>query len=40
APARSCAVPSARLADGEQYTVPSTIDDPTSLEEIEKALHS
>ncbi|MEX0336797.1 propionyl-CoA synthetase [Vibrio tubiashii] len=29
-----------QIADGEQYTVPSTIDDPTSLEEIEKALHS
>ncbi|WP_375754054.1 propionyl-CoA synthetase [Vibrio sp. HN007] len=28
-----------QIADGEQYTVPSTIDDPTSLNEIEKVLH-
>ncbi|MFA4730018.1 propionyl-CoA synthetase [Vibrio vulnificus] len=27
-----------QIADGEQYAVPSTIDDPTSLNEIEKAL--
>ncbi|MEZ9233500.1 propionyl-CoA synthetase [Vibrio amylolyticus] len=27
-----------QIADGEQYTVPSTIDDPTSLVEIERAL--
>ncbi len=29
-----------QIADGETYTVPSTIDDPTSLSEIEKALSS
>ncbi|MDC5819974.1 propionyl-CoA synthetase [Vibrio europaeus] len=29
-----------QIADREQYAVPSTIDDPASLEEIEKALHS
>lgn len=29
-----------QIADGEQYTVPSTIDDPTSLDEISKALHT
>ncbi|PMH44576.1 propionyl-CoA synthetase [Vibrio sp. 10N.286.49.B3] len=28
-----------QIADGEQYAVPSTIDDPASLGEIEKALH-
>ncbi len=28
-----------QIADGEEYVVPSTIDDPTSLVEIEKALH-
>lgn len=28
-----------QIADGETYTVPSTIDDPSSLSEIEKALH-
>jgi propionyl-CoA synthetase len=28
-----------QIADGEQYTVPSTIDDPSSLEEISKVLH-
>ncbi|OIQ26236.1 propionyl-CoA synthetase [uncultured Vibrio sp.] len=27
-----------QIADGEQYTVPSTIDDPSSLVEIERAL--
>ncbi|MCK6265175.1 propionyl-CoA synthetase [Vibrio sp. ZSDE26] len=27
-----------QIADGEQYTVPSTIDDPGSLQEIEQAL--
>ena len=27
-----------QIADGEQYVVPSTIDDPSSLSEIEKAL--
>jgi propionyl-CoA synthetase len=27
-----------QIADGEEYTVPSTIDDPSSLEEIERAL--
>ncbi len=27
-----------QIADGEQYTVPSTIDDPTSLNEIERVL--
>ncbi|MFB9134213.1 propionyl-CoA synthetase [Vibrio olivae] len=29
-----------QIADGEEYVVPSTIDDPSSLSEIEKALHS
>ncbi|MGR5218836.1 propionyl-CoA synthetase [Vibrio parahaemolyticus] len=29
-----------QIADGETYTVPSTIDDPTSLSEIEKVLHT
>jgi propionyl-CoA synthetase len=29
-----------QIADGEKYTVPSTIDDPSSLEEIQKALES
>ncbi|WP_394154456.1 propionyl-CoA synthetase [Vibrio maritimus] len=29
-----------QIADGESYTVPSTIDDPASLSEIEKALHT
>ena len=29
-----------QIADGESYTVPSTIDDPSSLSEIEKALHA
>lgn len=29
-----------QIADGEKYTVPSTIDDPTSLDEIMKALNS
>jgi propionyl-CoA synthetase len=28
-----------QIADGESYTVPSTIDDPSSLNEIEQALH-
>jgi propionyl-CoA synthetase len=28
-----------KIADGEKYTVPSTIDDPTVLEEIGTALH-
>jgi propionyl-CoA synthetase len=28
-----------QIADGEQYVVPSTIDDPSSLNEIEKALY-
>ncbi len=28
-----------QIADGESYTVPSTIDDPTSLNELEKVLH-
>lgn len=28
-----------QIADGESYTVPSTIDDPTSLSELEKVLH-
>ncbi|MEZ8194790.1 propionyl-CoA synthetase [Vibrio cortegadensis] len=28
-----------QIADGESYTVPSTIDDPSSLTEIEQALH-
>jgi propionyl-CoA synthetase len=28
-----------QIADGEQYVVPSTIDDPTSLSEIEQKLH-
>ncbi|WP_232313311.1 AMP-binding enzyme [Enterovibrio coralii] len=27
-----------QIADGESYTVPSTIDDPASLEDISKAL--
>jgi propionyl-CoA synthetase len=27
-----------KIADGEQYTLPSTIDDPTTLDEIEVAL--
>jgi len=27
-----------KIADGEPYTMPSTIDDPTSLNEIEEAL--
>ena len=27
-----------RIVDGEKYTVPSTIDDPTALKEIEKAV--
>ncbi|GAL14973.1 propionate-CoA ligase [Vibrio astriarenae] len=27
-----------QIADGEHYTVPSTIDDPTSLNEIERVL--
>ena len=27
-----------QIADGEEYTVPSTIDDPSSLVEIEKIL--
>lgn len=29
-----------QIADGEPYTVPSTIDDPSCLPEIERALHS
>ena len=29
-----------QIADGENYTIPSTIDDPSSLEEIQKALDS
>ncbi|MCG9625928.1 propionyl-CoA synthetase [Vibrio mediterranei] len=29
-----------QIADGETYTVPSTIDDPSSLSEIERALHT
>jgi propionyl-CoA synthetase len=28
-----------KIADGEPYTVPSTIDDPACLGEIEEALH-
>ncbi|NAW59524.1 MULTISPECIES: propionyl-CoA synthetase [unclassified Vibrio] len=28
-----------QIADGEQYTIPSTIDDPASLSEIERVLH-
>ncbi|MGG5572950.1 propionyl-CoA synthetase [Vibrio diazotrophicus] len=28
-----------QIADGESYTVPSTIDDPSSLNELEKILH-
>ncbi len=28
-----------QIADGESYTVPSTIDDPSSLNELEKVLH-
>ncbi|OEE76208.1 propionyl-CoA synthetase [Vibrio ordalii] len=28
-----------QIADGEEYAVPSTIDDPMSLSELEKALH-
>lgn len=28
-----------QIADGESYTVPSTIDDPSSLNEIERVLH-
>ncbi len=28
-----------QIADGEAYTVPSTIDDPSSLNEIERVLH-
>ncbi|CCN73916.1 propionyl-CoA synthetase [Vibrio nigripulchritudo] len=28
-----------QIADGEQYTVPSTIDDPTSLNELERVIH-
>ncbi|SJN58317.1 Acetyl-coenzyme A synthetase [Vibrio ruber DSM 16370] len=28
-----------QIADGESYTVPSTIDDPLSLSELEQALH-
>ncbi|MEF1249679.1 propionyl-CoA synthetase [Vibrio owensii] len=27
-----------QIADGEQYVVPSTIDDPSSLGEIERVL--
>ncbi len=27
-----------QIADGEQYVVPSTIDDPSSLQEIERVL--
>jgi propionyl-CoA synthetase len=27
-----------KIADGEQYAVPSTIDDPATLAEIEEAL--
>ncbi|WCE31164.1 propionyl-CoA synthetase [Vibrio sp. SCSIO 43137] len=29
-----------QIADGESYTVPSTIDDPSSLNEIERVLHN
>ncbi|MDN3682577.1 propionyl-CoA synthetase [Vibrio tapetis subsp. quintayensis] len=29
-----------QIADGESYTVPSTIDDPASLSELEKVLHT
>lgn len=28
-----------QIADGEEYAVPSTIDDPSSLNEIERVLH-
>lgn len=28
-----------QIADGEEYTVPSTIDDPSSLDEIESVIH-
>jgi hypothetical protein len=27
-----------RIVDGKKYTIPSTIDDPTILKEIEKAI--
>ena len=27
-----------KIADGEEYTVPATIDDPVILDEIEQAL--
>ena len=27
-----------KLADGEEFKIPSTIDDPTTLNEIEEAL--
>ena len=36
--ARSCAAPCARIADGEDYHMPATIDDPAILGEIEEAL--
>ncbi|SON48755.1 propionyl-CoA synthetase [Vibrio tapetis] len=29
-----------QIADGESYTIPSTIDDPASLTELEKVLHT
>jgi propionyl-CoA synthetase len=29
-----------KIADGETYTIPSTIDDPTTLAEIEKSLEA
>jgi propionyl-CoA synthetase len=30
--------PMRKIADGEQYSIPSTIDDPSTLNEIEEAL--
>jgi propionyl-CoA synthetase len=30
--------PMRKIADGEQYSIPSTIDDPSTLKEIEEAL--
>jgi propionyl-CoA synthetase len=27
------------MADGEEYTVPPTIEDPAALDDIEQALH-
>ena len=40
APARSCAARCARIADGGEYTVPATIDDPAILDEITTALEA